>query len=94
MTEKHGTDIQETLAERELQHGPFAEHARIEKALFNIVANNNLRLTDVQHCGLSMIMHKIARILNCGNNHPDTWHDIAGYALLVEQNILDEQMES
>ena len=91
MTQKHGTDkIQETLAEREVQHGPFTEHATIEHNLRRLLEHYGANLTTVQECGLGMIMHKIARILNRGNNHSDTWHDIAGYAILVEQSILDE----
>jgi len=93
MIEKHRTDrIQNTLAEREKQHGPFIKHCDIEIKLRRIL-EDELRgscLTDIQYIGLSMIIHKIARILNRGNNHSDTWHDIAGYATLVEQSILDE----
>jgi hypothetical protein len=90
MVEKAGTNIEDTLAEREVQHGPFADHANIEVYLKRICSLHSEHLTDIQVCGLGMIMHKIARILNRGNNHSDTWHDIAGYATLVEQSILDE----
>ena len=34
-----------------------------------------------------MIVHKIARILAGDPNHADHWHDIAGYAILVEERI-------
>jgi hypothetical protein len=90
MTNKHGTDIAKTLAEREVQHGPFATHAKIENQLAEVARGHTNCMTDVQRVGLSMIMHKIARILNRGHNHSDTWHDIAGYATLVEKSILDE----
>jgi len=91
MTNKHGTDkIKETLAEREVQHGSFKTHAEIEKNLRGCMRGRTDRLTPIQQIGLGMIMHKIARILNRGNNHSDTWHDIAGYATLVERSILDE----
>jgi hypothetical protein len=84
------SNLEETLKERRTQHGPFQMHAQIECQLHHIVQMRNGRHTDVQKAGLSMIMHKIARILNGGNNHSDSWHDIAGYATLVEQDILDE----
>ena len=87
---KHGTDIQETLAERETQHGSFKDHALIEHDLRIMIDRNGGALTSIQYVGLGMIMHKIARVLNKGQNHSDTWHDIAGYATLVEQSILDE----
>lgn len=90
MTEKHGTDIQATLAEREVQHGSFSDHAYIEQDLREILEANSTHLPAVHKIGLGMILHKIARILNRGNNHSDTWHDIAGYATLVERSILDE----
>jgi hypothetical protein len=35
-----------------------------------------------------MIQHKIARILNGDPTYTDNWHDIAGYATLVEQHLL------
>ena len=34
-----------------------------------------------------MIQHKIARVLNGDPNYPDNWHDIAGYARLVEREL-------
>ena len=88
--EKHGTGIEETLAERKVQHGPFQQHAFIEAKLRHILATHGGRLTSVQAISVGMIMHKLARILNGGHQHSDTWQDIAGYAILAEQEILDE----
>lgn len=34
-----------------------------------------------------MQAHKQARILNGDPNYADSWHDIAGYATLVEQEL-------
>jgi hypothetical protein len=39
-------------------------------------------LTDGQVEALDMILVKIARIVSGDPNHPDHWHDIAGYAEL------------
>ncbi|MBE9472959.1 MAG: hypothetical protein IMY75_12755, partial [Chloroflexi bacterium] len=39
---------------------------------------------------LEMIQHKIARILNGDPRYADNWLDIAGYARLVEDRILEE----
>ena len=83
-------EIEKTLAEREIHHGPFNEHATIELQLRQLMRDYGHRLSSIQEVGLGMIMHKIARILNKGNNHSDTWHDIAGYATLVEKSILNE----
>ena len=93
MTEKAGTDgIEATLKERSIQHGPFDNHAHIETRLRRILEDEiqKSNMSQTQYIGLGMIMHKIARILNGGNQHSDTWHDIAGYAILVEKSILDE----
>ncbi len=48
-------------------------------------------MTYDQREGLDMIANKIARILNGDPNYADSWHDIAGYATLVEKRI--EQVE-
>ncbi len=84
------SDIKETLAERKTQHGPFDEHATIELQLRQLMRDYGSHLNSTQEVGLGMILHKIARILNRGHQHSDTWHDIAGYAILVEKSILDE----
>lgn len=34
-----------------------------------------------------MIVHKIGRILNGDPNYADSWHDIAGYATLIDQQL-------
>ena len=83
-------NINETLAKRLVQHGPFHKHARIEDNLRHILEVYGDRLSTVQEIGLGMIMHKIARILNGGHRQSDTWQDIAGYAILAEQEILNE----
>lgn len=36
---------------------------------------------------LEMIAHKIGRILNGDPNYADSWHDIAGYAKLVDDRL-------
>lgn len=36
---------------------------------------------------LDMIAHKIARILNGDPYYVDSWHDISGYATLVEDRL-------
>jgi hypothetical protein len=83
--------IDETLAERNTQHGNFRTHCLIEIKLQSVrFQHSSSRLTPVQSIALQMIFHKCARILNGGNQHSDTWKDIAGYARLAEKEILDE----
>lgn len=37
-----------------------------------------------------MIAGKIARIINGDPNYVDSWHDIAGYATLIEQELKEK----
>ena len=82
--------VEETLAERETQHGSFKQHCEIEVALNMAAAPHAGHLTKVQKVAVGMILHKLARILNRGAQHSDTWHDIAGYATLAEKEILSQ----
>lgn len=81
--------IEETLTERAKRHGPFSEHAEISQCLRNVMTQRDGwgALTPSQQEALQMIVHKIARILNGGPNDIDSWHDIAGYATLVEREL-------
>lgn len=44
-------------------------------------------MADDQREALEMVAHKIGRILNGDPNYPDSWHDIAGYAQLVDARL-------
>ena len=44
-------------------------------------------MSDDQVIALDMICNKMARIVNGDPNYIDNWHDIAGYATLVEQEL-------
>jgi len=83
------TNIDETLAERETRYGIFLEHARISQTLKADMkmAEGWRGLKSDQKEALDMIQHKIARILNGDPNYSDSWHDIAGYAKLVEDRL-------
>jgi hypothetical protein len=81
--------IQKTLKERQKTHGDFATHALIAQSIkcqmFNAHGYGALGAT--QREALDMIAHKIARILNGNPDHHDHWHDIAGYATLVANDL-------
>lgn len=84
------TTVAETLAERGTRYGEFHEQARISQTLkFEMTHSINWNtLRPDQREALDMIVHKIARILNGDPDYADSWHDIAGYATLVEQRLL------
>ena len=81
--------IEETLAEREKQYGSFGGQAVISQRLKLVMRDNRKweGLNWDQQEALEMIAHKIARILNGNSYYPDNWHDIAGYATLVENSL-------
>lgn len=89
--EKDIRTVQDTLNERGKTHGDFEKQAHTSQVLKNIISDtlvrNNKPLPDYQREALTMIAHKISRILNGNPAEPDHWRDIAGYATLVE-NIL------
>lgn len=78
--------IEQTLAERGKRYGNFDGHAFISQSLKDVMraTPNWNRLGSPHREALEMIQHKVARILNGDPDYADNWHDIAGYAKLVE----------
>lgn len=85
--------LQAILVERKSQHGDFNDHARISQALKRTMwaegAANWDKLTDTQREGLEMIQHKVARILAGNPNLHEHWNDIAGYATVTSERIVE-----
>ena len=84
------SDVSETLKERGSRYGAFKSHAEITQELKTVMQNTPAwrhRLQPSHKEALEMIAHKIGRILNGDPNYADSWHDIAGYAKLVEDEI-------
>ena len=83
-----------TLAKRGERYGKFEHHALISQNLKDTMAANDgwSRLKSNQKEALEMIAHKIARILNGDPNYADSWHDIAGYATLVDKHLQGESL--
>lgn len=82
--------LEQTLEERGKRYGEFKTHADITQTLKSamIAAPKWSVLTPSQKEALDMIAHKIGRILNGDPNYADSWHDIAGYATLVEDELI------
>lgn len=83
------TDIQKTLNERGARYGSFSDNACVAQDLKNIVreAWDDEAMNSFHKEALEMICHKMARIVNGDPNYIDSWHDIAGYATLVIEQI-------
>lgn len=81
--------VEQTLAERQDRYGEFAYQASISQNLSAVMhaAPKWDDLSAAQKEALEMIQHKVARILNGDPNYGDNWHDIAGYATLVEKEL-------
>lgn len=86
------TKLNETLKERGSRYGSFKTHADIACQLKAKIHSTDgwYRCSNVQRQALDVIADKIARMLNGDPDYIDNWHDIAGYATLVEIDIQEE----
>lgn len=84
--------MDDILEERGKRYGEFAGHAFVSQSIQKIMVEgfaaahpgHTLEEIDVDMIeALSMIAHKIGRIINGDPNYMDSWVDIAGYAQLV-----------
>ena len=83
--------VDQTLDERGKRYGKFKDQAFISQSFKDVLHRSTLYAgkdldADMQEA-LEMILHKIARILNGDANYVDSWHDISGYAKLVEDRL-------
>lgn len=85
--------VEETLAERENTHGDYVRQCVLTSSILgNMQFGGNWDiLYPFQKEALHMIAVKIARLLEGDPNEPDHWHDIAGYAALVERALKNQQ---
>lgn len=90
LVKANGVDA--TLGERGKRYGTFSGHAAIAQALKDVMraAPGWARLSADQKESLEMQAHKQARILNGDPDYADSWHDIAGYASLVDKRLTGE----
>lgn len=82
--------VTDTLTTREGQYGKFSDNARVAQEVSEVLrsgASWHSRLSYTQREALEMIAHKMARIVNGDPDYADSWHDIAGYATLVERSL-------
>ena len=81
------TKTEETLETRGNRYGSFETQSKLSQDLKYVmhITPGWHDLQPYQRESLEMIQHKIARILNGDPTYADSWHDIAGYAVLVEQ---------
>lgn len=85
--------IEATLKERGSRYGSFLTHSVIAQGLKHTMwcQDGWERLATDQQQALEVIADKIARVLNGDPNYIDNWHDIIGYAKLVEDRLYADQ---
>lgn len=83
-----------TLAERGQRYGKFTGHAAITQQLKYEMRSTAgwKKLSNSQAEALEMIAHKIGRILNGDPHYADSWHDIAGYAALIDKELTGDSL--
>lgn len=87
------SSIEATLDERGRRYGEFIDHAAIVQSFVDRMRAEPgwARLAVDQRQALSVIADKIARVLNGDPDYIDNWHDMIGYARLVEKRLQNEQ---
>lgn len=81
--------VEDTLKERGSRYGDFSVHAEIAQDVQDAMRRNPRwgRLSSIQKQALTVIADKIARVISGDPNYADNWHDIQGYARLVEERL-------
>jgi hypothetical protein len=81
--------VENILNERNKTHGDFEQNAKISQELKMVIEQGLTynKLTSVEAEALSMICHKVGRILSGNPHYQDHWDDISGYATLVSKQI-------
>jgi len=85
--------IDKTLSERGCRYGEFCDNSRVAQELKRVMKSgkNADNLRDIQREALEVIASKVARIVNGDPDYIDNWHDIIGYAKLVEIELEKEK---
>lgn len=81
--------VDNTLSTRQKTHGSYVEQTRVTRKIKDAmhVSMNWQALPSDMKEALDMIAVKMGRILTGDPSHADSWHDIAGYARLVEKRL-------
>ena len=81
--------ISATLNERGARYGTFTDNARIAQDLKSVVrtAGKWSEMAADQQEAVDMILSKISRLTTGDSDYLDNWHDIIGYAQLVEERL-------
>jgi len=84
------SDVINTLDQRGNRYGDFRDNAEVSQRLQAAMRYDEAKWYEMEPMhreALTAIAQKIARILNGDPNYVDNWHDIQGYARLVEERL-------
>lgn len=86
-------EIPELLKQRGEQYGSFVSHSNISQELQDTLRDNPkwFELLNIQKEALTLICHKMARIINGDPLYLDNWVDICGYSQLVVNYLVEEK---
>lgn len=86
-----GGGVDATLTERQSQYGCYEDVAHVTQQILSALRIGNYdELPAPMKESLHMIASKMARIVNGDPEYLDNWHDIGGYAKLIEKLIKGE----
>lgn len=85
------SNVNETLEKRGEVYGKFSHGVALEAEILSLIkgrhyAEHGIDMPEWEVVALSKIVMKLSR-LAVSPNHIDSWHDIAGYAVLVETHL-------
>lgn len=86
-----GVGVEDTLTARGKSYGDFRDNARIAQNIKLAMQSSPVWIRggvsyDMMEA-LDLIASKIGRMLSGDPNYIDNWHDIAGYATLIERRL-------
>lgn len=81
--------VAQTLSQRGNRYGDFSDNADLSQSLKDLVESSSGwdNVPKLQREAISMIFQKISRVVNGDPGYKDNWHDIQGYAKLVEDRL-------
>jgi len=90
------THLDQLLLNKACQYGAFEDVTKRTAQIFHHMVFNAPQFASKQDLSLyyealHMIALKVARLVNGQINHADSWRDIAGYAMLVCNQITTNQ---
>lgn len=85
--------LDKTLSQRGPIYGPYGDQIKVRRDLLEVMKKaykkqNGKRMPKVYREYIWDLVNKMSRIAT-SPNHIDSWHDIQGYAKLVENDLVN-----